>query len=483
MRRFFVKNLLFVIVVNLLVKPLWILMIDRTVQNRVGHADYGTYQALVNLGLIFNIVLDFGLTYYNTRMISGAPGKLRTLFPAVLSARLVLVIVYGAVLMTAGWLAGYDARELLLLTGILFIQSLNSLMLFLRSNVSSLHKFRLDALLSVSDKLLMIVLCSVLLFVPAIAKSFKIEWFVLAQISSYVIAVIITMLVLRKMASLRFKLSFDTKEVGSIIKKSLPYATLIFLTTIHMRTDTILVERLSGADSKVYAGIYAAGYRLLDVGNMFGIMFAGMLLPMFGRMLSKEADITPIVRLSANILLPVALMIACAAAFYGTDIMQLLYDDTDAYSGKVFGWLMACFPAYCIMYIYSTLLTANGNMMLLNKIAVVGVVINLSLNLWLIPEKQALGAAQVAFATQATMAFLYIFFSGKKLQLPQNIKWVAAYALYLLLLVGIAYACSQFLPVDWIYQLLLFGAVSVVLIFLFRFVSVQSVKTFMEKKG
>src|SRR5690606_3725922 len=158
----------------------------------------------------------------------------------------------------------------------------------LRSNVSSLHKFRLDALLSVSDKLLMILVCSVLLFWPGLSEGFRIEWFVLAQIACYAVAVIMAMAVLRKMASVGFRLSLNVKEVTGIIKQSLPYASLVFLMAVHMRADTILVERLSGPDSKNYPGIYAAGYRLLDVGNMFGIMLAGMLLPMFGRMLSQK---------------------------------------------------------------------------------------------------------------------------------------------------------------------------------------------------
>ncbi|MCB9045137.1 MAG: polysaccharide biosynthesis C-terminal domain-containing protein [Chitinophagales bacterium] len=480
MRKFFVKNLLFTIAVNLLVKPLWVFLIDRNVQNTVGHADYGTYQALVNLGLIFNIVLDFGLTYYNTNIISSNPGKLRTLFPAMLSARLALVLVYGVLVMGAALAIGYSGREMLLLTGILLIQSLNSLMLFLRSNVSALHKFRLDALLSVTDKLLMILICSVLLFSAAFAAGFKIEWFVVAQIISYAVAVVIGMAVLKKMAGVSFNLSLNVNEVTGIIRKSLPYASLVFLMAVHMRVDTILVERLSGPESKNFAGIYAAGYRLLDVGNMFGIMFAGMLLPMFGRMLSQQNDIQPIVRLSVNMLLPAAFIATGAAVFFGTDIMQLLYTDADAYGGQVFAWLMACFPAYCIMYIYSTLLTANGNLILLNKIAVVGVIINLSLNLWLIPQHQALGAAQVAFITQSTLAVLYMFFSGKNLKLAKSIKLVAAHLGYILMLGITGYGCTL-LPVEWMYQMFLFGAVSLVWIFVFRFVSVGSVKALMEK--
>ena len=479
MRRFFVKNLLFVITVNLLVKPLWVFLVDRTVQNRVGHAGYGTYQALVNLGLIFNIILDFGLTYYNTHIISGAPGKLRTLFPAMLSARLVLGGVYAAIVLVAGWLLGFSSGEMLLLAGIVVIQSLNSLLLFLRSNISSLHKFRLDALLSVTDRLLMIGVCSVLLFWPSM-PAFQIEWFVIAQIACYALAIILASYFMRRIASVSFIPSFNTREVGGIVKKSIPYATLVFLMAVHMRADMILIERISGPDSKNFAGIYAAAYRLLDVGNMFGIMFSGMLLPILGRLLSQKHDIQPIVRLSVNILLPVAFIATGAAVFFGTDIMQWLYTEMDEYSGRVFAWLMACFPAYCIMYIYSTLLTANGNLVLLNKVAIAGVVINLSLNFWLIPEHQALGAAQVAFVTQSTLAFPYIFFSGRKLQLDKGVKLVAAHIGYVLLLGAAGYGCAQ-LQLYWLYAMLLYALCGLVLIFLFRFVSVASVKALMTK--
>ncbi len=479
MRRFFVKNLLFVIAVNLLVKPLWVFLIDRTVQNRVGHAGYGTYQALVNLGLIFNIILDFGLTYYNTHIISGSPGKLRSLFPAMLSARLVLVVAYAVVVFVAGWAIGFTNAEMLLLGGIIAIQSLNSLMLFLRSNVSALHKFRLDALLSVTDRLLMIALCSVLLFWPGMPE-FKIEWFILAQIACYAVAIVLALYIMRRMASVSFTPSLNIKQVGAIIRKSIPYATLVFLMAVHTRADTILIERISGPDSKNFAGIYAAGYRLLDVGNMFGILFSGMLLPMFGRLLSQKQDIQPIVRLSVNILLPLAFIATGAAVFFGTDIMQWLYTDMNVYSGQVFAWLMACFPAYCIMYIYSTLLTANGNLILLNKVAIAGVVINLSLNLWLIPERQALGAAQVAFITQTTLAFMYIFFSGKKLQLDKGIKLVAAHIGYVLLLGAAGYSCTL-LQINWLYAMLLYALFGLVLIFLFRFVSLASVRALMTK--
>jgi O-antigen/teichoic acid export membrane protein len=479
-RRFFVKNLLFVLSVNLLVKPLWIFMIDRTVQNRVGHASYGTYQALFNLGIIFQILLDFGLSYYNTRVISQNPEKLKSIFPGLLSARLVLVAVYAIIVCIIGFAAGYNSSELLLLAGILLIQVFNSFIQFLRSNIAALHRFKADGVLSVTDRLLMIVICGCLLFVPATAALFKIEWFVIAQVISYAIAVVIGFFILKKISKISLSLSLDVKHVTDIIKSGLPYATLIFMMAIHTRADTVLLERLSD-DGKVQAGIYAAAYRLLDVGNMFGLMFAGMLLPMFGRMLVQKEDVHPIIKLCVNIMLPVAFMMAIASFYFGNNIMHMLYTSATDADGKVFALLMASFPAYCMMYIYSTLLTANGNLKLLNKIALTGVIINLGLNSILIPRYHAAGAAFTAFITQTTLAICFMVFSGKHVQLPRNSKWIAAHTGFLLMMLVLGYVVTL-LPVSWHWQVAAFGLTGVLLLFVFRFISVAAIQKLVNSR-
>jgi O-antigen/teichoic acid export membrane protein len=480
MRRFFVKNILFVLAVNLLVKPIWIFMIDRTVQNRVGHTTYGTYQALFNLGIIFQILLDFGLSYYNTRVVSQNPEKLKSVFPALLSARLLLVALYGTIVGSMALLAGYNSRELLLLTGILFIQVLNSFIQFLRSNIAALHRFKADGVLSVTDRLIMIAICGFLLFSPITADNFKIEWFVAAQVFSYSCAILIGFILLRHISRIRFSLSIDLAEIFRIIKSSVPYATLIFMMAVHTRVDTVLIERLL-PDGKMEAGIYAAGYRLLDVGNMFGLMFASMLLPLFGRMLMEKQDVHPIIRMCVDIMLPGSFIAAIAALYFGANIMHMLYPAAGSYDGKVFALLMASFPAYCMMYIYSTLLTANGNLKLLNKIALVGVAINLVLNFALIPMYAAVGAAFTAFITQTSLAVCFMVFSARSLQFQKNAKWIAAHISFLLLMLLSGYAITL-LPLGWQVQLILLFLTGFLFIFLFRFVSLKALQKLINSK-
>lgn len=480
MRRFFAKNLLFVLAVNLLVKPAWIFLIDRTVQNKVGHAPYGIYQALMNLGLIFQILLDFGINNYNSRSLAQNPRMIRVLFPAMLSARLLLSFFYLIIVSMIGLAIGYRGWQIGMLLGILLIQTANSLMQFVRSNVSGLHRFKADGILSVADRLLVILFCGFLFLYPATARHFRIEWFVAVQVLSYSIAIVAGLIVLKRISKVRLHFTLDTRRILSIVRQSLPYATLIFLMSVYTRSDAMLIERLSGQDGSEQAGIYASAYRLLDVGNMFGLMFATMLLPIFGRLLAERKTVQPIVQLCVNLLLPVSLLVTVTAIYFRSEIMELLYRHTTQESITVFAFLMIAFPAFSLSNVYSTLLTANGDLKLLNRIALVGVVINLSLNFMLIPRYFAIGAAVSACLTQSILALCFIIFAQRQTQLHRNARWIFSFVFFFFLIIAFGFGVRQ-LPIGWQAQVLLLFLTGVSTIFLFRFVSLKSLKKLLER--
>lgn len=489
MRRFFVKNILFVLAVNLLVKPFWVLFIDRVVQIRVPTASYGTYSALLAISVIFQTILDFGISSYTSRTIAQNPERLPTLFPAMLSARLVLIGLYMGLVMVYGYAIGYRGWELYLMLGVLLIQALNSLVSFIRSNIAALHRFKTEGILSVTDRLLMIVICGFLLVYPPAARRFSIQWFVTAQIVCYFTAAMLGYLILRRIGHVRLRFSFDGPEIFKIVKQSFPYALLIFQMSVYNRADVMIMERIC-RDGKDQAGIWAAAFRLLDQANMFGLMFATILLPMFGRMLAQKHDVSQIVRLCVNVLLPLSFMVAVAGVFYSADIMHLLYHGGKSYQNPavavrynhVFAILIASFPSWCLMYVYSTLLTANGSLRTLNIIAFGGVVINLSLNFYLIPRFEAEGGAMTSFVTQTALTVAFIIFASRIVKLPFNLRWVLAHAGYLALITGLGYGIVLAMKhVHWLLQLGVFGVVCMGLVFVFRFVSVQALRQLINK--
>lgn len=456
--------------VNLIVKPVWIFAIDLKVQNTVGYTTYGSYMALLSFSLIFQIILDFGLQSYNTRIISRHPGKFQRLFPNMIIAKGILSIGYLIMVMLLGLLTGFRGSHLYLLLLLCFVQVLNSFVLYLRSNISGMQHFKTDSLLSVADKLLMIGICSFLLYNRAFAAHFEISWFVWAQIAAYLVTTVIAFVLCIRFAKLDWA-HFDYKRIWHICRGSFPYALLIFLMAVYIRSSPFLTERLS-ANGPQETGVYAAAFRLLDAGNnMTGVLFAGILLSLFGRLLITRQSLVPIIRTSINLLIPVAVTAAAVAFYFGFEIMKLQHHDATVYDGKVFTILMFTFPAYCSSYVYATLLTANGNIRQLIIISVIGVIISLTLNFILVPRYGAEGAVISDCCTHLTVAILNVFTAKKLLGLRQNMAWLLqliAFSLAMFIITGVIHHLQLNL-LSSLFFIALSAAAAVFLLRLFSF--------------
>lgn len=475
MRRLFVTNLLFVIAVNALVKPIYVLGVDRAVQNQVGPASFGMYQALVNLALIFTVLLDFGLANYNIRMVAAAPDQLPQRMGALLTARVLLSVTFCTVVFGAALLLGYRGPSLGLLGGVLLIQCLSQAHLFFRSCLSGLHKFKADSLLSVADRLLMIGLCAFLLRFP----QFSLRWFIGAQIGCYAVALLIGMRLVRHFSAVRFRFTWRLQPVWAAMRESLPYALISFLMAFYLRLDAMLIERLSGAEE---AGKYAAAYRLLDVGQMFGLTFASMLLPLFGRLHAEKKSVRPLVETSANLLLPVSFIVAGVGLFYAQPIMTLFYPAHGPAEAPIFTLLMLAFPAFCLTHVYSTLLTATGQLRKMNQIAAVACVVSLMANLFFIRRYQSVGGGWATLVTQWMVSSAYAVWASRTSGLVFRPKWLGSMVLYALLVVIIGYG-TTFLPLPWPVRLAILCLISGILLFPMRFISIGGLKQVFARQG
>ncbi|NCU33261.1 MAG: polysaccharide biosynthesis protein, partial [Candidatus Moranbacteria bacterium] len=164
MRKKFLSNLLLLLFLNLLIKPFWILGIDRSVQNLVGAEDYGFYYVLFNFSFLFNILLDFGITNFNNRNIAQHNQLLNKHFSGIVIIKFLLAAVYTIITFSVGLIIGFSTKQLGLLGFLCFNQFLLSFILYLRSNISGLLLFRTESLLSVRDKTLMIMICGALIW-------------------------------------------------------------------------------------------------------------------------------------------------------------------------------------------------------------------------------------------------------------------------------------------------------------------------------
>ena len=91
MKRKFIWNLLLVVVLNILIKPFYILGVDAEVINRVGASVYGNYFALINFSFLLNIILDLGITNFNVKNIAQHHHLLDKHFSGIITLRFLLV--------------------------------------------------------------------------------------------------------------------------------------------------------------------------------------------------------------------------------------------------------------------------------------------------------------------------------------------------------------------------------------------------------
>jgi len=453
MKKKFLLNILLLVFLNLLIKPLWV-FIEIEVQNKTGVKSFGLYFALFNLSLILNTILDAGIANFNNKKIAENPELTSQYISRLIPLRILLGMVYIIILSTTGVLLQYNISSILLLCTLGFNQFLLATLMYLRSNLQGMHFFKSDSIVSIADRIIMATLV-LYCFYALQNEDFTIYTFAYIQTFGYLFAVLLAALFLFFHSGIKFKPRFSLKFIKAYTYKCFPYALIGILMLVYSFTDTVILERLKGDDA---AGIYAQSSRLLLALINFSYLFSVPLLPMFARMIAQKENYHELLRLSGAILILSSIFIAVSCALYAEEIITALYakkgnlgltqklllsfkgelnninnPEEILQSSKVFTICILNFIPMSAMYIYGTFLTAAGEMKLLNTSAFLGVLLNLCANLLLIPHFGVEAAAMVSLGTQSFVCIMQIYYARKKYKLQLNSLIVLRYLSVLVL--------------------------------------------------
>jgi O-antigen/teichoic acid export membrane protein len=476
LKKDFITNLSLLILLNLMIKPIWFFGIEVGVQNRVGEEIYGFYFSLFSFAFILNMLLDVGINNFNNRAISRDSSVLKGNLAAIIPLKLSLSLIYAVVVLVSGKILGYSHEQFQMLWILVLNQFLASFILYFRTNISGLQFYRTDSLLSVMDRSLMILFTGLLLWGNITSKPFQIVWFVYAQTASYALTLITSAAIVRFRSGSFFRLSSLSASL-KILRASYPFALLILLMALFNRVDSVMLERML-ENGREQAGIYAQSFRIFEAATQFSLLFAMLLLPMFSRMIQLKQNVNELVRIALPLLMVAGLSVAIASNFYKFQIIDLLYHSHTTYSSSIFGILMIGFLFVSISYLYGTLLTANHNLRQLNIFAAITVVINLGLNLVLIPRHQALGAAIASMVSQGFYAIAQLILSIRLVKIPANKDILIKLAGFLMLNLIVAYL-SIHIP-GWVPGLLLLAFSCIGSAFLLRLIRPSQIKRILE---
>jgi len=472
----FYSSLLLLIILNAIIKPFWIFGIDRQVQNITGAAEYGTYFSLLNLSIVFGFLLDWGLTNFINRELSSRKTELQQQLGSFFLLKILFAVLYTAAVIVVARLTGVKRWDIL--SAVIAIQFLTFLFLFLRSIITANQWFRTDAWLSVLDKALMILFAGCFIFLPAVFGPVNIDRFLLAQVISTTVAVVIVVIILysNKIVFKKPQPNFFTRP---LIYSVLPFALTVFLMSVHMRADGFLLERIH-PDGAHEAGIYAAAYRLLDASNMVGYLVASFFMPFIARLWSEDQPLEKTILQTRHLQLMFAVTIAAIAIVLAPWLQKILYHRSDAYSIQVLRWCLPALIGYSLVQVYGTVMTATGSIIAFCYLNLAAVIINIVLNIFLIPSHGALGCCIAAVCSQAFLAVATMVFVNNKLKMAAGARSLGIYLLNGLLVGAVLYFLSKTQVNSW-FTLVIATLVSFFMIWSTKLISLNSWLGFLKK--
>ena len=487
MKKFFVVNLLFMLSLNLLIKSFWILGIDRSVQNALPSGEYGVYYALLNFSYLFNIILDFGINNFNNKTIAQNTFLLKKYFARILPLKLILAGVYIVAVFVVALIGGYKSRAFNMLMWLCLFQILTYFLTYFRSNISGLLLFKTDSILSILDKSLTIIFCSILLWTSFLKEDFKVEYFVYVQVLSIFISCVVALAICLTKTGF-IKLVWNKAFMLAILKYGFPFALLSLLMSFYNRIDSVFLERLLD-DNGFAAGVYASGFRLVDSANMVSYLFSVILLPFFAKLIKdskllptdfvgeKNKNIKDIIKISFHLLLVLSMGFVLVSFLYSNELMTLLYNKNIEESAEVYRILCFCFIPVSTTYIFGTLLTANGSMKKLNIVAACGMVMNIVLNIILVPKYQQNGSAVSSLVSQVVTAILQVLIAIRIFNISFNAKYVTKIISFVLCITLMSYLVYN-VELMWGYRIVITLTVIIILAFVFKVFSIKDITTF-----
>lgn len=477
MQQVFLRGLGITLLLNLLVKPATIFGVDVVMQNRIGLEAYGIFFSFLNFTFLFSMILDMGITNYMTRLIAQHPHLVRQYSHQLFTLRIVLSGVYIVWTTLLFFLVDLPLDYWWLLALLILHQISTNSVNYVRAYTGGLMRFTIDAVLSVIERLVYLFLGLLLLYTNFV-HPVSLAWFVGIFVASSFISLIAAGIIYVWLVEFpRWK--WNTVFFKAIFKQSFPFALLVILMMLNARLDAVFLKILH-PDGAREVSYYAHGFRLLDACWMFGILFGGLLLPIFSRLLKEKSSVSGIMTSAFNLLISGGLLMIFFTNGIREPLFDALYADASRQSYDSWIFLSVTFLPMCFTIVFGTLLTANRNLKQLNLIALTTLVITLILSPILVPIYGAKGTAITTLSAQVVscvLQWLAVRYTMK--EKLENWAWLKLASLAAAL-AGMLLLKPLFAPHDAYWVIALFS-VWAIWTFSFRIIDLKAILSLVRK--
>ena len=156
MKREFLLNIALLLVLNFVIKPLYIFGVDRQIQLQLPE-DYTLFSTIFNSFLVLKVFNDFGMQSQVTRKIAENPSNFRSIFSSYFATISFLNLAFLFMAMGLYFAFFSNVMTIEMAFFICLIPISNTFMTFLRANMAGLGYYRTDSWLSVLDRTFLLI--------------------------------------------------------------------------------------------------------------------------------------------------------------------------------------------------------------------------------------------------------------------------------------------------------------------------------------
>lgn len=374
----------------------------------LGTSGYGDYSTIIAFLSLFGIMADLGLYTLLTREISKNPNERHKIASNIFSIRVISAFLIIGISPVIAFLLPYS-REIkiaIFLGTLAFIFQSSAQVL-----VGIFQKEFKTQVTALSELISRMVFLGLVSWIFYYLRNQSVILLIGALVLSNLLYFLIVFFSSQKLIKVRFK--FDKKYWSYILKESFPIAIAIVLNLIYFKIDTIMLSIMKSSSD---VGIYGVAYKVLEILIVFPAMFVGTMMPLFSKANAEDKQwLKKIVERSLGFLIISAVPIVVGVFILANPIISLIGGQGFEMSGNVLKILIFAVGIIFIGNLFGHLVVAIGVQKKIVKVYLVGAILNISLNLILIPAYSYIGASVSTVITELVVVILSFFVIKKAL--------------------------------------------------------------------
>ncbi len=356
---------------------------------------YGEVIAAMVLVSLFSIATDFGVTTQGMRALARRPDDAPAITGGVMVAVAAFTVPTALLIFAASRIAYGGADDSLTRDAILLF--LVPLALKPLRAAAQTHAVAEQRVYLASIAVVVARAATVAMVVAVAALDLGPLAMAAAYAGGIALDDLLTVALVRPSLRVPWRRALIVPELRWIVAGALPLGIIMVINGLYAKIDAVLLSLLS-ADADV--ALYGIAYRVFEMAAPLPMYVMITLAPelartdpddpRFGRLMQKAFSATWLL-----LALPLSAFALCAP-----EIMTVLGGEDYARGGSVLSLIIVSAGLYCLNVVLGNALVAQGRQGPLLKVAVTVLVLNVALNLVLIPAHGAVGAGIALLVTE-----------------------------------------------------------------------------------